>query len=196
MEERTKTRIKRIMESPYNVEITPLDQDKSSELLKLLFEVINDDKSLVNLLLTHDDIKDSLDKNAIRAIILVKTVQYEKFYKHIPIMASLKSVHFVLIEKEYIDSSEFNCLNNPSLIGIKKTENPNNELSNLHEQIEKLAKLIDSYYTPIDIPYLFNHTSYINTKFKVEKVKGKQYGKNLSRKEKKKMRKSIKKNNI
>ncbi|CAD2103194.1 hypothetical protein YYG_02823 [Plasmodium vinckei petteri] len=196
MEERTKTRIKRVMESPYSVEITPLDQDKSSKLLKLLFEVINEDKSLVSLILTHNEIKDSLDHNMVRAIILVKTVQYEKFYKHIPIIASLKNVHFVLIENEYIDSSEFNCLKNPSLIGIKKTENKNNELPNLYEQTENLAKLIDSYYTPIDIPYLFNHTNYINTKFKVEKVKGKQYGKNLSRKEKKKMRKSIKKNNI
>ncbi|KEG01899.1 conserved Plasmodium protein, unknown function [Plasmodium vinckei vinckei] len=196
MEERTKTRIKRIMESPYNVEITPLDQDKSSKLLKLLFEVINEENPLVSLLLTHDEIKDSLDRNMIRAIILVKTIQYEKFYKHIPIIASLKNVHFVLIEKEYIDSSEFDCLKNPSLIGIKKAEDKNNELSNLHDQTENLAKLIDSYYTPIDIPYLFNHTNYINTKFKVEKVKGKQYGKNLSRKEKKKMRKSIKKNNI
>ncbi|CXI35649.1 conserved Plasmodium protein, unknown function [Plasmodium berghei] len=196
MEERTKTRIKRVMESPYSIDITPLDQDKSSKILKLLFEVINKDKSLANLFLRHDEIKDGLDHNEVRAIILIKTVQYEKFYKHIPIIASLKNVHFVLIEKEYIESSEFNCLNNPSLIGIRKAEKKNNELSNLHEQIHNLTKLIDSYYTPINIPYLFNNTNYINTKFKVEKVKGKHYDKNLSRKEKKKIRKSIKKNNI
>ncbi|KAI4839514.1 hypothetical protein MKS88_002068 [Plasmodium brasilianum] len=196
MGESAKTKIKRIMESPYSIELQSLDQAKSNVLLRNLLGIIRSDKSLNIFLFNHDEIMDSMDHDHLRAIILIRTNEYEKFYKHIPIIASLKKIPFVLIERNYFNTIEFNILPDTSHIGIRNLQKENDNFSSIHDQVDKLILLINSYYVSLDIPYLFSHPSYVNTKFKVERVHGKAYAKNLSRKERKKIRKSLKKNNI
>ncbi|SBT00583.1 conserved Plasmodium protein, unknown function [Plasmodium malariae] len=85
------------MESPYSIELQSLDQAKSNVLLRNL---LGSDKSLNIFLFNHDEIMDSMDHDHLRAIILIRTNEYEKFYKHIPIIASLKKIPFVLIERK------------------------------------------------------------------------------------------------
>ncbi|SBS92773.1 hypothetical protein PMALA_037230, partial [Plasmodium malariae] len=107
----------------------------------------------------------------------------------------------------YFNTIEFNILPDTSHIGIRNLQKENDNFSSIHDQVDKLILLINSYYVSLDIPYLFSHPckcknygkekrTYVNTKFKVERVHGKAYAKNLSRKERKKIRKSLKKNNI
>ncbi|SBT76474.1 conserved Plasmodium protein, unknown function [Plasmodium ovale] len=196
MEERGKIKTKQIVESPYNVELKTLDHDKTTILLKALQEVINADQSMENLIFMHDDIVDSLERGEVRAIILIRTIQYEKFYKHVPIISSLKKVHFVLIEKKYLDSVTFNAVRDKSFVGIKMVQKKDDEIAPVYALLENLVSLVNSYYEPIDIPYLFSHPHYVSTKFKVEKVQGKPYPKNMSRKERKKVRKALRKGNI
>ncbi|SOV14321.1 conserved Plasmodium protein, unknown function [Plasmodium sp. DRC-Itaito] len=194
MEEKGKC--KKIMESPYSIELEPLDHEKSSTILKTLLEIISSNISLEFLIFTHDEIVQLLEDQQLDALILIRTVQYEKYYKHIPIIAALKKISFVLLEENYFDTIEFNSIPYKNYIGIKKRDKENNtSSSSIYERMDYLISLINSYHNPINIPYLFNDPHYINTKFKVEKISTKPYNRNLSRKEKKKIRKSLKKDN-
>ncbi|CRG99494.1 conserved Plasmodium protein, unknown function [Plasmodium relictum] len=196
MEEKGKIICKRVMQSPYNIELESLDQVKTSSILKAFLEIIFLDKSNKFFLFKHDEIIDSLEHNELSALILIRTIHYEKFYKHIPIIASLKKVNFVLIEQNYFNTSEFNDIPDTSHIGIRSLKNKNDDSISINEKIKHLVFLVNSYYKPINIPYLFSDPNYVNTKFKVEKINSKKYIKKLSRKEKKKIRKLQKKNNI
>ncbi|CRG96830.1 conserved Plasmodium protein, unknown function [Plasmodium gallinaceum] len=196
MEEKGKIKCKKVMESPYNIELESLDHVKTNSILKTLLEIMCSNKSMKFFLFKHNEIIDCLEHNELVALILIRTIHYEKFYKHIPIIASLKKVNFVLIEQNYFNTSEFNSFPYTSHIGIRNLQNDNDICISIFEKIKHLISLINSYYIPINIPYLFNDPSYVNTKFKVEKINSKKYIKKLSRKEKKKMRKSLKKNNI
>ncbi|GAW80346.1 hypothetical protein PGO_072610 [Plasmodium gonderi] len=196
MEEKSKSKNKHIMESPYDIEIESLNQEKSISILKSLLGVIETDKSLKPFLFNHDEIVDFLEHGELQAAIIIRTTQYEKFYKHVPIIARARKINFVLIEQEYMNTVEFSSLPDTSLIGIRQLNKKDEELSIVYEKVESLVSLINLYHVQIAIPYLFSHPHYINTKFRVEKIKGKRYAKHLSRKEKKQIKKSLKKRNV
>ncbi|VWU51375.1 conserved protein, unknown function [Hepatocystis sp. ex Piliocolobus tephrosceles] len=188
---------KTVIESPYNIEIKPVDVEKSRYIMEALFEIRNSFDTTQLFLFDHDTIVNALENNDVEALILIKTPEYELFYKHISIIASLKNVCFVLIEKCNTNSNTSLESFDKPFVGIKTIKKEtNSNLSDYYEKVENLILLIKSYYIPADIPYLFRHQNYINTKFRVERVKGKLFSKSLTRKERKKLRKSLKKKNI
>ncbi|KMZ87500.1 hypothetical protein PVBG_04209 [Plasmodium vivax Brazil I] len=135
--------------------------------------------------------------------------QYEQFYKHVPLIAALHKIDVVLIEQHYVNTVEFVKLPKTGLIGILPLQAEVQSLPGLPEKLQSLVATVHAYHLEITPPYLFGHPSndkaewnaaarkdYINTRFKVEEVKGKPYAKHLSRKERKALRKAIRKSNI
>ncbi|GAB70011.1 hypothetical protein PCYB_007600 [Plasmodium cynomolgi strain B] len=112
----------------------------------------------------------------------------------------------------YVNTLDFIKLPKTGLIGILPLQAEGQSLPEISEKVRSLVSLVHTYHVEITPPYLFGHPSnnkaerkrrpcesaprYINTRFKVEEVKGKPYAKHLSRKERKALRKSIRKSNI
>ncbi|CAA9987558.1 conserved Plasmodium protein, unknown function [Plasmodium knowlesi strain H] len=196
MEEKGQSKNKRVMESPYDIELESLDEEKSTSVLKSLLGVINTDESLKSFTFNHDKIVDCLECDALQAVIVIRTTQYEQFYKHIPLIATLHKIDFVLIEHRYVNTPDFIKLPKTGLIGILPLQTEDQSLPGLSEKVQNLVSVVHTYHLDVTLPYLFGHPNYINTKFKVEEVKAKPYAKHLSRKERKALRKSIRKSNI
>ncbi|ANQ07462.1 Uncharacterized protein PCOAH_00016350 [Plasmodium coatneyi] len=203
MEEKGQSKNKRVMESPYDIELyysfvakESLDEEKSTSLLKSLLGVINTDESLKSFTFNHDQIVDHLERDSLQAVIIIRTTQYEQFYKHVPLIAALHKIDFVLIEQHYVNTLDFTKLPKTSLIGILPLQDSDQLPPGLSEKVQSLVSVVHTYRLEVTLPYLFGHPNYINTRFKVEEVKGKPYAKHLSRKERKALRKSIRKSNI
>ncbi|GAB65857.1 hypothetical protein PCYB_073590 [Plasmodium cynomolgi strain B] len=75
MEEKGQSKNKRVMESPYDTELESLDEEKSTSVLKSLLGVINTDQSLKLFIFNHDEIVDHLEREALQAIIVIRTMQ-------------------------------------------------------------------------------------------------------------------------
>ncbi|KMZ81117.1 hypothetical protein PVIIG_02599 [Plasmodium vivax India VII] len=196
MEEKGQSKTKRVMESPYDIELESLDEEKSTSVLKSLLGVINTDQSLKSFTFNHNKIVDHLERDALQAVIVIRTTQYEQFYKHVPLIAALHKIDVVLIEQHYVNTVEFVKLPKTGLIGILPMQAEVQSLPGLPEKLQSLVATVHAYHLEITPPYLFGHPNYINTRFKVEEVKGKPYAKHLSRKERKALRKAIRKSNI
>ncbi|KJP87433.1 hypothetical protein AK88_02865 [Plasmodium fragile] len=196
MEEKVPTKNKRVMESPYDIQLESLDEEKSTSVLKALLGVINTDHSLKSFTFDHDKIVECLERDALQGVIVIRNTQYEQFYKHVPLIAALHKIDFVLIEQQYVSTPDFVTLPKTGLIGILPLQEEDQSLPGLAKQVQSLVSAVHTYHLEITPPYLFGHPNYINTKFKVEEIKGKPCAKHLSRKERKALRKSIRKSNI
>ncbi|EUD68105.1 hypothetical protein C922_01717 [Plasmodium inui San Antonio 1] len=186
MEEKGQSKNKRVMESPYDFEL----------YYSFIAKVINTDESLKSFTFSHDKIVDHLERDALQAVIVIRTAQYEQFYKHVPLIAALHKIDFVLIEQHYVNTPDFIKLPKTGLIGILPLQTEDQSIPGLSEKVQSLVSVVHSYHLDVTPPYLFSHPNYINTKFKVEEIKGKPYAKHLSRKERKALRKSLRKSNI